>query len=372
MSLGGWCELVSSYGKPGRGKPYFAKSALSSARNSVLRLNEEAVYGARVRRTKVRRPVFILGFWRSGTTHLQNLFALDNRLTTPNKYQVGHPHTFLTTEARAERRLAGQALRKRVQDNVLAGWFTADEDETALATMTRLSILLGTLYPDPRHDFTRFLSLRDVSDAQREDWKRALKRFAKKLTVKSHRPLVFKSPAHTARVRLLLEIFPDARFVHIHRNPYRIFRSYENMAKKMMGSVVEENREAFRTSLIEMFEETYRCYFEDRAAIPDGRLSEIGFDDLEQDPVATMRSVYDELDLPEFSAVKPDLERYVASLQSYKKNSFPDLKPETAERVDAAWAPYFEEWGYAQQTAVADKPASRSEPRARVPETSPA
>ena len=37
--------------------------------------------------------------------------------------------------------------------------------------------------------------------------------------VRSPKRIVLKSPAHTARVRVLLELFPKARFVHIIRDP---------------------------------------------------------------------------------------------------------------------------------------------------------
>jgi len=42
--------------------------------------------------------------------------------------------------------------------------------------------------------------------------------------------LLLKSPVHTARIKLLLKLFPDAQFVYIHRNPYDVFRSAVNMA----------------------------------------------------------------------------------------------------------------------------------------------
>ncbi|MBC8355082.1 MAG: sulfotransferase [Planctomycetes bacterium] len=47
----------------------------------------------------------------------------------------------------------------------------------------------------------------------------------KKLTFKYDKPLVVKSPTHTGHVRLLLEMFPEAKFVHIHRNPFEVFSS---------------------------------------------------------------------------------------------------------------------------------------------------
>jgi hypothetical protein len=33
------------------------------------------------------------------------------------------------------------------------------------------------------------------------------------------KPLLIKSPVHTARVRLLLKLFPKAKFIYIHRHP---------------------------------------------------------------------------------------------------------------------------------------------------------
>ena len=58
---------------------------------------------------------------------------------------------------------------------------------------------------------------------------RSLVRFLAKLSTDYNRPLVLKSPPHTGRIRLLLELFPDARFVHIRRDPYTVFRSTRHM-----------------------------------------------------------------------------------------------------------------------------------------------
>ncbi len=76
---------------------------LGSLGNSLVRRREEAVYGRRIAATEVEPPLFVLGIWRSGTTHLQNLLAVDGRFATPNWYQVSYPHTFLTTEATSSR-----------------------------------------------------------------------------------------------------------------------------------------------------------------------------------------------------------------------------------------------------------------------------
>ena len=42
--------------------------------------------------------------------------------------------------------------------------------------------------------------------------------------------LLIKSPVHTGRVKLLLDLFPNAQFIYIHRNPYQVFKSAVHMA----------------------------------------------------------------------------------------------------------------------------------------------
>ena len=46
---------------------------------------------------------------------------------------------------------------------------------------------------------------------------------------------MLKSPVHTARVELLLRLFPDAQFVYIHRHPETIYRSACHMADTTYG-----------------------------------------------------------------------------------------------------------------------------------------
>ena len=68
--------------------------------NSAFRWWEEWQYGAKWKDVTVERPLFVLGHWRSGTTHLHYLLGLDDRFACPHLYHVHYPHTFLSTERR--------------------------------------------------------------------------------------------------------------------------------------------------------------------------------------------------------------------------------------------------------------------------------
>jgi omega-hydroxy-beta-dihydromenaquinone-9 sulfotransferase len=114
--------------------------------------------------TGVGSPLFILGVWRSGTPHLQNLFAVDGRFATPNWYQVSYPHAFLSTEARSSRVGGFFVPTTRIQDNMSFGFGLPAEEEMALCVTTPLSPLLSWVFPRRADHYNRYLTLRDVGD----------------------------------------------------------------------------------------------------------------------------------------------------------------------------------------------------------------
>src|SRR5439155_13687857 len=69
--------------------------------NSVFRWYEHWRYGRQLNDVAVERPIFVLGHWRQGTTHLHNLMTVDQRFAFANNYQALFPHSFLSTEPMA-------------------------------------------------------------------------------------------------------------------------------------------------------------------------------------------------------------------------------------------------------------------------------
>src|SRR6185436_8984100 len=114
---------------------------------------------------------------------------------------------------------------KRPMDNVEWTMKSPQEDEFALCILCGKSPCTAWIFPKQREHYDRYLTFRGVSDEEIKQWQDTLMWFLKKLTWKVQRPLILKSPPHTCRIKLLLQIFPDARFVHIHRDPYTVFSS---------------------------------------------------------------------------------------------------------------------------------------------------
>src|SRR5690242_19505125 len=100
VTLGDWARLLwdNGFRVPPRYWPKAALTTLQGLANTPLRWLEAAVYGRRLARQDFPPPLFVLGHWRSGTTHLQNLLAQDDRFVTPTFSQASGPHDFLLTD----------------------------------------------------------------------------------------------------------------------------------------------------------------------------------------------------------------------------------------------------------------------------------
>jgi len=319
-----------------------------SASNSVNARIERGRFGRRIEAAHVEAPLFILGHYSSGTTHLHNLLALDPQFAAPTLFQVLSPHTFLSTERWAAPVVDHLVVRRRYQDEMASGAGMPSEDEFATCIMTGLSPYMGWCFPGDGADYDRFLTFRDAQESEIGRWKHAMTTFLKKLTLRYGRPLVLKSPPHTARIRQLLGLFPDARFVHIHREPYAVFRSTRHMirAAQPLYTLREGPVQDGDDRIVSVYTEMYDAYFEQRALIPEGRLYDVSYEDLERQPVCVIGSIYESLGLSGFEDVRPRLEAYLASIAGYRKNRHGDLPEELRRRIAYEWGRSFNEWGY--------------------------
>jgi hypothetical protein len=319
-----------------------------SACNSVSARIEWGWFGRRIEAAHVEAPLFILGHYSSGTTHLHNLLALDPQYAAPTVFQVLNPHTFLSTERWAAPLADRLIVKRRYQDEMALGAGMPSEDEFATCIMTGLSPYMGWCFPEDGAYYERFLTFRDAQPSEIGRWKHALATFLKKLTLRYGRPLMLKSPPHTARIRLLLELFPDARFLHIHRDPYAVFCSTRHMIR--VGQPLQQLRDGpvqdGDDTIIAVYTEMYDAYFEERALIPEGRLADVSYEDLDRQPVCVIGSIYESLGLSGFEDLRPRLEGYLASIADYRKNRHGDLPAELRRRLACEWGRSFNEWGY--------------------------
>lgn len=351
MPLGDWVRLLAEnrFAVEPRYWPRAAFATAASVVSSAFAAAESAVYGRRVAATPVPPPLFILGHWRSGTTHLHNLLAVDERFGSPRFGEVMLPKTFLTGEWVLASAAAALLPSTRVGiDNVSLSTQAPSEEEFALAQLTTYSPYTGWAFPRSAERYDRYITLRGMPDAEVTEWQASFVTFLKKLTLRHGRPMILKSPPNTGRIRLLMEVFPDARFVHIHRDPYTVFQSTRHLHaggwRNYAFQTLDES--TLRERVLSNYEQMMDAYFEERSLIPAGRFAEVAFGDLEIDPMGQVERVYRELGLPTFDDVRPKVEEYVRSLAGYRKNKHVELPEDLRAEIARRWRRSFEEWEY--------------------------
>jgi hypothetical protein len=315
--------------------------------NQVYGLCEELFNGAEIRAAEIQQPpLFVLGHWRSGTTHLHNLLSLDKNCTAPTAYQVHFPNHFLFTQVNAWL-FDLIAPKKRPMDNVAFGSHVPHEDEFALASHCGVSPFLTVLFPVTGDKQYAQLDPKRLPSEALDLWKESLVLLIKKLTLSSGGRIVLKSPPHMGRVSILLEMFPGAQFVHIVRDPYTVYLSTRKLWKASFEHTHLQipGEELIDEIILSWYEELFALFERDRELIPEGAIHEMKYEDLEARPVETLRELYEALRLPGFQQLEERMVVYLKGLQTYEKNVY-ELDDRTRKKVSERWRRAFERYDY--------------------------
>ncbi|MDR2757380.1 MAG: sulfotransferase [Planctomycetaceae bacterium] len=318
--------------------------------NSPCAAVQTIFYGKRIRQTKLAgSPIFIIGHWRSGTTLLHEYLIRDPRFTFADTYACFAPEHFIASRYILRPIAALLMPKKRPIDNMEAGFDRPQEDEFALTSMGLPSPYRNIIFPNNVSVIdTEYLTLCSLSEQQRQEWLQGLDIFLKSLTYLSpDKRIVLKSPPHTGRIRTILQQYPDAKFVHIHRHPYSIFPSTYNLwmrlaqdegAQKPKGNGLEDY-------IFDTFNTMYKVFEADLELLNPNQFCEIAYKELTENPVVTLEKIYQCLELGEFETVQPMFTEFSATQKSYQKNKF-DLSQEMKEQITNRWHHYFERYGY--------------------------
>jgi hypothetical protein len=329
--------------------------------NSYFARQQNRRYARQIAMTELPpAPLFIIGHWRSGTTFLHELLALDAGFVWPRTYECFAPSHFLITQGWARRHLARFVPSRRPMDGARFGFERPQEDEFALLALGLGSPYETIAFPNRRPLGQEYLALDALAEAQRAAWQAGFLRFLRQVQWRSARyapaaprRLLLKSPTHTARLALLRQMFPDAAFVHMVRHPDELFASTRRLwsvlfareglqrprLSRLAGNVPSLDDHIFAT-----LDRLYRDFPRQVALIPPRQLCEIRYEDLVARPLATLAHLYDRLGLGGFAVQRERVADYLARLD-HRPNRHCLTAQEKAE-IRRRWAPYFERHGY--------------------------
>lgn len=342
--------IVENRPLPVNAWPLTGAMLLASLLRAPLSLCEHVWMTARLRRLPPpRAPVFILGHWRSGTTHLFNLMSRDPQFAWPDPFATGLPWDFLLL-GRLARPLLRRALpESRFIDQVAVEPDSPQEDEIALASMQNLSYYHAIYFPRRfEYCYRQGAFLEGVGDRALARWRRRFEYYNRKLlAARRGGTLLVKNPVYTGRVALIRQIWPDARFIHIYRDPYVVFESTRKFYRALLPrfALQDYDDDLAEVLITETYPRMIDALYRDAADLGDDRFVELSFESLERDPLGQLERIYTSLAVPGFPDLRGDFQAYLDSISHYKKNEhvFTD---ETIDEVARHWGELVRRWSY--------------------------
>ena len=350
ISLRNWRKMVIS--NRSFSLRYFPRVFLVDFISSIgvpFRIYERWRYDKLINKIEIKKPpIFILGHWRSGTTHLHNLLCQDPQFGYVTMLQAMFPNAFLVNPL-------FKAFMKiflpntRPMDNMEMGLDNAQEEEMALSNLFPYSFYNGFYFPRKLREFyNKYIRFENLPKKIQEKWNEIYNYLLRKTywSMKG-KQLILKNPANTGRIKFLLNLYPNGKFIHIYRNPYVVFASTKRFYQKTVDAfkLQKVSNEKMENDILWIYRNMMKTYFQERELIPKENLVEVRFEDLESQPLIELEKIYKKLDLDGFNTSVPFFCAYLDSIKSYKKNRY-NFPQKMIEKVKSYWKFTLEKWKY--------------------------
>lgn len=294
-------------------------------------------------------PVFILGHWRSGTTFVHNVLSCDKHFGYNTTYQTVFPHLMMFGQGFFKKNMSWLMPDKRPTDNMELAVDLPQEEEFALANMMPYTYYNFWFLPKYQQEYCdRYMLFENIDEEVLRVWEDTFKKLIRiSLWNTGGTQFLSKNPPHTGRVRELVRMFPDAKFIYLMRNPYTVFESTRSFFTNTIQPLkLQEFSDAqIEENILSIYAKLYHKYEADKHLIPEGNLIEVKFEDFEADAFGMTRHIYEQLSLPGWDDAQTAIAQYVGSKRGYKKNKY-QYEQRTRDLVEKNWNFALEQWDY--------------------------
>jgi hypothetical protein len=257
-----------------------------------LHLTRDRKIYREIAQQEIREPLFIVGLPRSGTTLLHILLAADPAHRAPLTWEVMSPSPPSDEDRQqrirhANRNLAMLRWLAPTFESVHATGAELPQECVSLMSPTFMSDQFDTMYNVPSYrDWFFAQDLRPAYEVHR----RSLQHFQFRRAVDRW---VLKAPAHMFAAPALLSIYPDARFVQIHRDPIEAVASVSSLVT-ILRRVFSDDVDPIQIGRDAMsyWAQALKTFMRTRDQLPADQVCDLRYDDIRRDPIAAARQVY--------------------------------------------------------------------------------
>lgn len=297
-------------------------------------------------------PLFVLGLPRTGTTVLYGMLASNPAMRSPSSWEVARPFPAPGPLPDPVRVAAmDKDFKQFLQiapgvDAIHPLGSHLPQECLALQAPEFLSYEFPTTFPVP--SYWAWLREQDLRPAYAFE-----KRFLQHLqSGHAGDRWILKTPGHLMWLDALLQVFPDALLVHTHRNPTTVLASVSSLMSSFRGAMSNAvDKRAVGREQLDAWTWGLQRTMEVRDRLPADRVVDVHYTDTVDDPVGTVRRVYEHFGLDLTPAVESGVRDYLAENPRDKHGSHRYTLEEFGldrDEVDAAFAPYRARFGVDQ------------------------
>ena len=300
----------------------------------------------------VERPLIVLGMPRTGTTVISYLLDQDPARRSLLHWQCVHPIPPASTETlRTDARcLALLEEQRNILELVkqakmpLPHWEDADgpTEDMFIHNQDFKGLSWDSFLPTDRYARWLFDETDLTSTYEYQ------KRYLQVLQSKAPGTWSLKMPSHSVHIEALLKVFPDARLIWAHRDPYKATGSLCNLWRLpqslVMNTELVDQTEMGRAAMWQMSYHVDRP-LRARDRIGDERFFHMYYHEMMRDPMDVMRRIYEWADEPLTAETEARMRKWLAehpqdlfALNAYSLDQYglsvDQLKPVFAEYLD--------------------------------------
>ena len=316
-----------------------------------FRIIESILFENKIKQTTLKKdPIIILGFYRSGTTYLQRLFIQNKRFGYQTIFHSAVPEICLGFSWLFKPIFSVFTTLLGLKNNfhkVPFTWSFPGEEDVAITSLSHYeSPNWGNLFPKSFFNQYQKYAWSSPDSDYSKSWSHKYQYWIKKLSlINNNKQLILKSPPNTSRIETLLEIFPNAKFVYLHRDPRQVYKSlmgfWEISNKNYCLQNISKNE--IEKIILQSYDKTMKIYYSIKSKIPKENLCEVKFESLKNAPYSCFKMIYERLGFDDLKNFENGLKKFIDSTQNYPFIDY-ELTLNEDFLVGECWSNHIEYW----------------------------
>ena len=282
---------------------------------NLSRLGENLVYLGMAKRIKsrsllensfdndslldIKNPIFISGLPRSGTSFLFDLLSQHSALRSPNTWEIfqassiakNKAHTLIKKiKTSSELFILGRLIPELDRIHPMHHNFPEECQLITAFDLKSISFIYSANLPN-------YMDL--LSKCSFDSSFRLHKMFLNALSINQRETTwLLKDPCHIQHIKEILNVYPSARFVFIHRHPKFSLPSISNLSYNLRkGFSNIEDKRAIGKQMLFFWHKAAEDLLEKRDLIPKNQIIDIHFNDLIDDPLKVSETIFEKFSL---------------------------------------------------------------------------